>query len=164
MFSSSPSNTPGRVASPAFPQSPPNKPSTPDYSAFASLQQSYSSSRPQSYSSPKPVFSLPQPALPQQSTAARHTHSASVDDDFGTFSSAVSTNTVVQLTNSSNIVITIESDQRAGSAVSLTAKFTNKLPVQIDEITFQMAVPRVHSHPPFPSTITPSSTYRSFSL
>jgi ADP-ribosylation factor-binding protein GGA len=140
MFSSSPSNTPGRVASPAFPTSPPNKPATPDYSAFASLQQSFSSSRPasNSFSSPPPAFSIP------QGQQGRHTPSASVDDDFGTFSSAAPAN-LVQLTNSANIGITLETGKTAGN-ISLTARFTNKLPLPLDEITFQMAVPRV-KHP-----------------
>jgi len=141
MFSTSPSNTPGRVASPGFPQSPPQKPSTLDYSAFTSLQQSLSSSRPNSntYTSPPPQFSLP-----QQQTASRHTPTTSVDDDFGTFSSAVSASSanVIQLTNSRNILITLAPSKEAGN-VTLTTKFTNKLPVQIDEITFQMAVPKV---------------------
>jgi ADP-ribosylation factor-binding protein GGA len=138
MFSSSPSNTPGRVASPVFPTSPPNKPATPDYSAFASLHQSFSSYRPSSNS-----FSSPTPAssIPAQQTG--HTPTASVDDDFGGFSSAVSTS-LVQLTNSANIGITLEPG-KAGGNISLTARFTNKLSVQVDEITFQMAVPRVQT-------------------
>lgn len=137
MFSSSPSNTPGRVASPGFPTSPPNKPATPDYSAFASLQQSFSTSRPasNSFSSPPPAFSIP------QARQVRHTPTPSVDDDFGTFSSAAPAN-LVQLTNSANIGISLETGKTGGN-ISLTARFTNKLPVQIDEITFQMAVPRV---------------------
>ena len=148
MFSSSPSNTPARVASPGFPQSPPQKPSTPGYSAVASLQQSLSSSRPTSnpYTSPPSQFSLP-----QEQIASRHTPTTSVDDDFGTFSSAVSASltNVVQLTNSGNIVITLEPSKGTGN-VTLTAKFTNKLPVQIDEITFQMAVPKVPLSFPLP--------------
>jgi ADP-ribosylation factor-binding protein GGA len=138
MFSSSPSNTPGRVASPAFPTSPPNKPSTPDYSAFASLQQSFST-RPasNSFSSPPPAYSIP--------AQTQRTPSAPVDDDFGTFSSAAPAN-LVQLTNSANIGITLETGKTGGN-ISLTARFTNKLPVQLDEITFQMAVPRVPPPP-----------------
>src|SRR5271170_585917 len=45
MFSSSPSNTPGRVASPASHPSPTNNSTTPDYSAFSGLQQSFSTPR-----------------------------------------------------------------------------------------------------------------------
>lgn len=141
MFSSSPSNTPGRAASPAFHQSPTNKPVTPDYSAFSTLQQSFSTPRTiQSYNPPPTYVATP---------ASRHTPNVSVDDDFGTFSSAVpdtSTNSV-DLCNSSNLNIHLEpSRSQQTNTITLTARFTNKQPVPIDEITFQMAIPRV---PPF---------------
>jgi hypothetical protein len=139
MFSSSPSNTPGRVASPAFQQSPINKPSTPDYSAFSSLQQSLSSSRSTSQ--------LPQSTYSYNPPVTRHTPNASIDDDFGTFTSAVQDSSInsVILSNSSNLKITLEAARSGQTTIVLTARFSNNISTRIDEITFQMAIPRVSS-------------------
>jgi hypothetical protein len=138
MFSSSPSNTPGRVASPVFHQSPTNKPVTPDYSAFSALQQSFSTSRTVQSYNPPPTYVAPQ--------TSRNMPSVSVDDDFGTFSSAVqdtSTNSV-DLCNSSNLNIHLEpSRSQQTNTIILTARFTNKQSVPLDEVAFQMAVPKV---------------------
>ena len=147
MFSSSPSNTPGRVASPAFHQSPTNNPTTPDYSAFSSLQQSFST--PRIPSQPSQSYTPPTYAPPtysQTTPVIRHTPNTSVDDDFGTFSSAVPETPInsVDLCNSANLTINLQ-PTRQSDTITLTAKFTNKQPVQIDEITFQMAIPRVLS-------------------
>ena len=142
MFSSSPSNTPGRAASPAFHQSPPNKSTVPDYSAFSTLQQSFTTPRTAQSYNPPPTYVAP--------PVSRHTPNVSVDDDFGTFSSAVQdTNTnSIDLCNSSNLNIHLEpSRSQQTNTITLTARFTNKQSVPIDEITFQMAIPRVFSLP-----------------
>ena len=140
MFSSSPSNTPGRVASPALHQSPTNNPTIPDYSAFSTLQQSFSSVPRirQSYNPPPTYVSPP---------VSQNTPNLSFDDDFGTFSSAVQDSHAnsIDLCNSSNLNIHLEpSRSQQTNTITLTARFTNKQPVSIDEITFQMAIPRVY--------------------
>jgi hypothetical protein len=148
MLSSSPSNTPGRVASPAISHSSPssNRISTPDYSAFSSLQQSLSSP-PRVTSQPSQQYRPPPytPSGPFPHTT-RHTPTVSVDDEFGTFASAVPDlppNSVF-LCNSNNLSITLEATrQTPTSGITLTARFTNKQPVRLDDVTFQMAIPRV---------------------
>ena len=137
MFSSSPSNTPGRVASPAFHQSsPPKSSTTPDYSAFSALQQSLSTSR--TPSQPVRPYTPPTYNPPQRG----HTPNASSDDEFGTFSSAVPDLPVV-LCDSANISVVLQANRSPLQIISLTARFTNKQPLPIEEVTFQMAVPRV---------------------
>jgi hypothetical protein len=76
----------------------------------------------------------------------KRTPDASVDDDFGTFSSAVqdSPTNSIDLCNSNSLVINLQ-PTRQSNTITLTAKFTNKLPLQIDEVTFQMAIPKVLS-------------------
>lgn len=153
MFSSSPSNTPGRVASPVFHQSPTNKFSTPDYSAFSSLQKSFST--PQVTSRPSQSYAPPTYAPPAPATG--DTPTVSLEDDFGTFSSAVQephTNSI-DLCNSSNLIINLQPTRRSNT-ITLTAKFTNKLPVQIDEIIFQMAISKVL----YPSSFHPLYFFR----
>src|SRR2546421_498842 len=151
MLATSPSSTPARVASPAFQQSPSNKLPTPNYSAFSSLQQSFSSP-PQITSTPR----TSQPFAPPSYTPAvttsisRHTpttSTTSIDDDFGTFASAVqepNSHSLV-LSNSQNLTINLETTRQPKNIIVLTVKFSNNLPIRIDEITFQMAVPRVLS-------------------
>ena len=154
MLSSSPSTTPARIASPASNN---RSSSTPDYSAFSSLQQSFSSppritsqpSTSQSYVTP-PSYT---PTVPH--SLSRHTpttSTTSVDDDFGTFASAVQEpkpNTIT-LSNSQNLTINLEASRQPSNIVVLTAKFSNNIRIRIDEITFQMAVPKVPSPPPSP--------------
>jgi hypothetical protein len=151
MLATSPSTTPARVASPAFQQSPSNKPSTSNYSAFSSLQQSFSSpSKITSTPSTSQPFAPPSYTPPVTAATSRHTpttSTTSIDDDFGTFASAVQEPTPhsLILSNSQNLTINLETSRQSTNIVVLTAKFSNNLPVRIDEITFQMAVPRVSS-------------------
>lgn len=136
MFSSSPSNTPARVASPSL-HSPQNKPSTPDYSAFAALQNMASSrtTSPPSQSYQAPAYNPP--VVFQSSPAV-------ADDDFGTFASAVPDVPPASIIfNSANLSISLEARTQQPGNITLTARFTNKLPVRIDELTFQLAVPKV---------------------
>lgn len=150
MLASSPSTTPARVASPAtFQASPSNKSSTPDYSAFSSLQQSFSSP-PRNTSQPPTSQPYAPPSYTPNFTPAvsRHTpttSATSVDDDFGTFASAVQEPKPnrVTLSNSQNLTINLEATRQPSNIIVLSAKFSNNLPIRIDEITFQMAVPRV---------------------
>jgi Adaptin C-terminal domain len=145
MFSSSPSNTPLRAASPQFHQAAPvHKPVAPDYSAFSSLQQSFTTPRVPQQSSSE-LFASSNYTPPGPKAASRPVSSTSIDDDFGTFASAVqepSKNTTV-LCNSSNLNINLEANRSQNGTITLTAQFSNKQPLQIDGITFQMAVPKV---------------------
>ena len=140
MLSSSPSNTPARPASPAFPAI---NLSTPDYSGFATLQKSLSSSL--RTSQPHVTQPYNPPFMINQDLGTSSAFS-STEDEFGTFSSAVADpqSNFLTLSNSTNLKITLEAKRLQQGIVELNARFSNKQPSQIDEFTFQMAVPKVN--------------------